>query len=174
MTSSEMKRWMVAIGVIVVCSGGYMLYTSSTEEGHSSVDPGIHTQAKNNDTKNEENNVEKARNDDSNVKKEEEKKIPDTAFGITADNKDENVTIKGYITTISSGKGHMFPVIKDPTTNKTIKGVIFASKKDSEKEEVNERQKFIEKRRKDGKLVTIEGKVSVYNDEVDVIIKKAY
>lgn len=151
MTKSEMKKWIVAIGIVVVCSGGYMLYSSPTN--------------------NEPANQIKATNE-KNLK--EETKNHELAFGITEAMKDENVTIQGHITNISSGKGHVFPVLKDPQNGKTIKTVIFAAKKEKDKEEVKERQDFVEKRRKDGKLVTIEGKVSVYNGELEVIINKAY
>ena len=167
MTKSEMKKWIVAIGLVALSAGGYMWYNS--QQAVPVDTPYKEAPQVGGTNKDTQNNAK----DNDNVKKESPKN-QGPAFGITKAMKDEHVTIQGYITNITSGKGHIFPVVKDPKTGKSIKAVIFAPKKDKEKAEVNERQHFVEQRRKDGKLVTIEGKVSVYNDELDVIINKVY
>ena len=182
MTKSEMQKWVAAIAVVVVCSAGYMFFSAS-KEVPKPTEPPISTTTADSSNQNNQDNKSTSSGSAENKKpavpespKTEQPKVAkhNTAFGITEKNEGENVTIKGYITSISGGKGHKFPMITDPETGKAIKGVIFAPKKEKEKAEINERQNFVEQRRKDGKLVTIEGKVSIYNGEVDIIINKAY
>ena len=96
--------------------------------------------------------------------------IPDTAFGITNGMKGDTVSIQANVVSMSSGKGHSFPVLKDPQNQKTIKGVLF--KKDSEED--SSRKNLLEERRINGELVSIEGIVDIYEGELEIIIKKVY
>lgn len=94
----------------------------------------------------------------------------DTPFGITKAMKGEFVSVRANVVSITSGKGHFFPILKDPVTQKTIKGVLF---KDDAEEEPN-RKELLEKRRKDGELLSIDGIVGVHEGELEIIIKKVY
>ena len=94
------------------------------------------------------------------------------AFGITRSMKGELVTVEANVVTISGGKGHVFPVLKDPNGRKTIKGVLFKSETDPEENRLQ--RELLETKRKDGTLVTIEGLVEIYNDALEIIIRKVY
>lgn len=94
------------------------------------------------------------------------------AFGITRSMKGEMVTVEANVVAISGGKGHIFPILKDPNGRKTIKGVLFKSETDPEENRLQ--KELLEAKRKDGTLVTIEGLIDIYNGELEIIIKKAY
>lgn len=94
------------------------------------------------------------------------------AFGITRSMRGEMVTIQANVVMISSGKGHVFPIFKDPDNQKTIKGVLFRN--DDAPEENRLQRELLESKRVDGTTVTVEGKVEIYNDELEIIIGKVY
>ncbi len=94
------------------------------------------------------------------------------AFGITRSMKGEMITIRAEVVSISSGKGHLFPVLRDPDNRKMIQGVLF--KNDAAPEECQRQRKLLEARLADGDPIEIDGKVDVYNDELKIIIVRAH
>lgn len=94
-----------------------------------------------------------------------------TAIGeITEAMEGQEVKIAGYVTSISGGKGHTFCTVKDPNSNASIKVVLFKS--DSEADP--SRKSNLEASYNNKDIITIEGKVDVYQEELEVIAKKVY
>ena len=89
---------------------------------------------------------------------------------ITRDMQGQYVTTSGTITTISGGKGHTFITLKDINNDKTIKCVLFRQ----ENEENTGRKELLEQNAKTDNVVNIEGKVDIYENELEIIIKKVY
>ena len=96
----------------------------------------------------------------------------DSAFGITRAMNGEPVTVRANVVSISGGKGHIFPILQDPSNQKTIKGVLFRN--DDNPEENAKQKALIETARREGSLLTIDGEVCIYNDALEIIIRKAY
>ena len=94
------------------------------------------------------------------------------AFGITRAMRGEFVTVQAQVAMISGGKGHVFPILKDPSNQRAINAVLFRN--DDAPEENLMQRELLEAKRLDGTLVTIEGKVEVYNEELEIIIGKVY
>ena len=92
------------------------------------------------------------------------------AFGITRSMKGEMISIRAEVVSISSGKGHLFPVLRDPDNQKMIQGVLFAN--DAAPDEHQRQKNLLEARFRDGGSVDIDGKVDVYNDELKIIIAR--
>lgn len=167
MNSKEAKLWIIGILIVVIACGGYF-YVSNQKQEAASTEP-VQQQTENS-TPAAQSNTPKAKND--------------TAFGITSKQVGENVTIQGTVTEITSGKGHTFPVIKDPSNNKTIKGALFnaeTSQKHNKgrsledlQQERDQQNKLIEDARVSGQTLTFEGQVDEYKGDLEIIINKVY
>lgn len=150
--------------IVVIVIGGYVGYTqlsqtpdtppqSQTEE---TISPPPQPQS--------ESQKEKVSKDDTN----KVNTIP--VSSITRDMQGQYVTTSGTITTISGGKGHTFITLKDINNDKTIKCVLFRQ----ENEENTGRKELLEQNAKTDNVVNIEGKVDIYENELEIIIKKVY
>ena len=84
--------------------------------------------------------------------------------------KGEYVKVVGYVTKISGGKGHTFFTFKDPNTGAIIKGVLFKQESEADPS----RKEYINSSYQNKSIITIEGKVDIYKDELEVIAKKVY
>lgn len=93
------------------------------------------------------------------------------AFGITREMKGEIISVEAQVVSLSSGKGHLFSILRDPANQKMIKGVLF--KNDDAPEETRRQKELLEARFADGGLVAIDGTVAVYDGELEIIIGKA-
>lgn len=93
------------------------------------------------------------------------------AFGITREMKGEIISVEAQVVSLSSGKGHLFSILRDPANQKMIKGVLF--KNDDAPEENRRQKELLEARFKDGGLVAIDGTVAIYDGELELIIGKA-
>lgn len=89
---------------------------------------------------------------------------------ITADMKGQYVSTQGYVSHITGGKGHTFFTFSDPNSGASLKGVLFRQ----ENEKNTGRKDVIEEAAQNGSLIHVEGKVDVYQGELEVIVKKVY
>ena len=92
------------------------------------------------------------------------------AFGLTRSMRNEMITVRAQIFSISSGKGHMFLILRDPSNQKMIKGVLF--KNDEAPEAQRAARELLQSALSTGATVEIDGKVDIYNDELEIIIHK--
>lgn len=90
---------------------------------------------------------------------------------ITRDMQGQYVVTSGTISTISGGKGHTFITLRDINdSNKTIKCVLFRQ----ENEKNTGRKTLLEEKAESYEVVNIEGVVDIYENELEIIIKKVY
>lgn len=89
---------------------------------------------------------------------------------ITADMKGSYIKTQGYVSNITGGKGHTFFTFSDPNSGASLKGVLFRQ----ENEKNTGRKDVIESAAQTGALIHVEGKVDVYQGELEVIVKKVY
>lgn len=158
MELQEAKKWILGIVIIVGVCGAYFY--------HANQDSNRQTAAL--------------------VEREmlSEKSAYTVAFGITDKQVGENVKICGTVTNITSGKGHIFPMITDPNNSKSFPGVLFSAEsahrynKEKNIEELKiereEQKRLIEDARLSGKLLTFEGMVERYDGKLEIIINKVY
>ena len=152
--------------IIVVVIGGYVGYTqlSQTPESTPPSEPGVEQPVSSQSTSQPETPKLDNTKDNSNT-------VNITSVSdITRDMKGQYVVTSGYITTISGGKGHTFITLKDVNNDKTIKGVLFRQ----ENEENTGRKELLEQNAKTDNIINIEGKVDIYENELEIIIKKVY
>lgn len=165
MNSSEAKKWILGILIIVIACGGYFYYTNrQSAEVPTPSQQQVTEQQKT--TTNEKSTSS------------------DTAFGITNKQIGEHVTVQGPIVDVSGGKGNLFPVIKDTTNDKTIKGALFSPESSQKynkeqtleqlQQERKQQKELIENARSSGQSLTFEGKVDEYKGELELIISKVY
>ena len=98
--------------------------------------------------------------------------VGNKAFGITREMNGEPISVQATVVSISGGKGHIFPILRDPSNNKTIKSVLFRD--DNNPLENREQQALLETKRREGTPVTIDGEVCIYQGNLEIIIRKAH
>lgn len=89
---------------------------------------------------------------------------------ITESKKDEYVKVTGFVNNVTEGKGHTFFYLKDVKSGSTIKVVLFRQ----ENEKNTGRRDLIKEANQNMFPINIEGKVDVYENELEIIAKKVY
>ena len=157
--------WLIAI---VILAGGYFAY-----EHFSTPTPtnNVNTSSNTTSTDNSSSDTNTASNSTNNsASKQDTIKDFTPIASITENMKGQRVKITGYVSDISGGKGHTFFIFKDPNTSDNIKVVLF--KQDNEQDPTRRQQ--IEASYNSKSVINIEGKVDVYEGELEVIAKKVY
>ena len=173
-----MKMFIVWIAAIAIIGGGYWGYTQisdtpteppitsgSSDSSSSGTSSGnVHGDKPSSGTTETPvtppPNPPKPHQDDQNI----------SIGSITADMKGSYIKTQGYVSNITGGKGHTFFTFSDPNSGASLKGVLFRQENDKN----TGRKDVIESAAQTGALIHVEGKVDVYQGELEVIVKKVY
>ena len=153
--------WLIAIVILAGGYFGYQHFIASTPTNNTN------TSSSTISTNNSSSNTNATNN--STAKQDTIKDFTSIA-DITENMEGQRVKITGYVSDISGGKGHTFFIFKDPNTSASIKVVLF--KQDNEQDPIRRQQ--IEDSYNNKSVINIEGKVDVYEGELEVIAKKVY
>ena len=151
-----MKKYICWAVLVVLVVGGYFIYPNINKEAEIGNDPIIEKPAPQPSTGGE------------NTSKESDGFT--LISGITNSMVGQDVKIAGYVTSISGGKGHTFCTVKDPNSGASIKVVLFKSDSEADPSRKNNLKASYNNKA----IITIEGKVDVYEEELEVIAKKVY
>ena len=151
--------------IVVIVIGGYVGYTQLSQTPDTPPQPQTEETTSPPPQPQSESQKEKVSKDDTN----KVNTIP--VSSITRDMKGQYVVTSGTISTISGGKGHTFITLRDiDDNNKTIKCVLFRQ----ENEKNTGRKTLLEEKAESYEVVNIEGVVDIYENELEIIIKKLY
>lgn len=92
------------------------------------------------------------------------------AFGLTPSMRGEIISVRAQVASLSSGKGHVFLLLRDPTNQKMIKGVLF--KNEEAPSEQAAAKNLLQSALDTGATVEIDGTVEIYNGALEIIICK--
>lgn len=168
MTKKSFIYWLIAVFVIVIgfigCGPNIPILNESNNNSSTTMEQS---------SLKEETKI----NQDSSSKETSNKLSDNNSYSdiigietIEENQKGQYVKVNGFVTDISEGKGHTFFYLKDSNSGATIKTVLFRQ----ENEKNTGRKELIKESITNNQPVTIEGKIDVYNNELEIIVKKVY